>query len=93
MKITIDIDCTPQEARTFLGLPHLEAMQDALVAKMQERLARSLDAMDPEALMKLWLPGGIESLTQLQERFWGPLMKGMAGTTAGASGKTKGSKD
>ena len=93
MKINIDIDCTPQEARTFLGLPHLEPMQDALVAKMQERLARSLDAMDPEALMKLWLPGGIESLTQLQERFWGPLIKGMTGTAAGGSGKTKGSKD
>jgi Family of unknown function (DUF6489) len=93
VKITIDIDCTPQEARTFLGLPHLEPMQDALVAKMQERLARSLDAMDPEALMKLWLPGGIESLTQLQERFWGPLIKGMTGTAAGGSGETKGAKE
>ncbi len=97
MKITIDIDCTPQEVRAFLGLPHVEPMQDALIAKMQERLAKSLDAMDPEALMKLWLPGGIEGLTQLQERFWGPLMKGMtsagAGTTASAGGKSKGQKE
>ena len=96
MKITIDIDCTPQEVRASLGLPYLEPMQDALVAKMQERLARSLDAMDPEAMMKLWLPGGIEGLTQLQERFWGPLMSGIAaagsGGAAGAGAKTKGSK-
>jgi Family of unknown function (DUF6489) len=91
VKITIDIDCTPQEVRTFLGLPRVEAMQDALVAKLQERLAKSLDAMDPEALMKLWMPGGIEGLTQLQERFWGPLMRGM-GAAAGASAKATGQK-
>ncbi len=92
MKITIDIDCTPQEARTFLGLPDVEAMQGALVTKLQERLARSLDAMDPEALMKLWLPGGIEGLTQLQERFWGPLMRGMGGAAAGESATATGQK-
>jgi hypothetical protein len=70
MKIRIDIDCTPQEARTFLGLPHVEPMQEALVAQMQKRLARYLDAMEPEALMSAWLPGGIKGLTALQEQFW-----------------------
>lgn len=92
MKITIDIDCTPQEARAFLGLPHVEPMQDALVAKMQERLAHYLDAMDPEALLKLWLPGGIQGLAQLQEKFWSQFMSGMAGA-GGDAGKTKRSKD
>jgi hypothetical protein len=91
VKINIDIDCTPQEVRAFLGLPQVEAMQAALVAKLHERLAKSLDAMDPEALVKLWLPGGVQGLTQLQERFWSQLMSGMAGPAAGA--KTKGQKD
>jgi Family of unknown function (DUF6489) len=93
VKITVDIDCTPQEVRAFLGLPQVEAMQEALVAKLQERLARSLDAMDPEALMKLWLPGGIQGLAQVQERFWSQLMSGMAGAATGARGKPKGEKD
>jgi Tfp pilus assembly PilM family ATPase len=79
VKITIDIDCTPQEARTFLGLPHIEPMQDALIAKLQERLSGYLEGMEPEALMKLWLPGGMEGLVQIQERFWSQLMGGMAG--------------
>ena len=70
MKITIDIDCTPQEARTFFGLPHVEPMQEALVAKMQERLTQYLDAMEPDALISAWLPGGIKGLTALQEQFW-----------------------
>jgi hypothetical protein len=70
MKITIDIDCTPQEARTFFGLPHVEPMQEALVAQMQERLTQYLDAMEPDALISAWLPGGIKGLTALQEQFW-----------------------
>ena len=88
MKITIDIDCTPQEVRAFFGLPRVEAMQDALIARLQERLANSLDAMDPEALIKLWLPGGVQGLAQLQERFWSQLMSGMTG--AGETGRAKG---
>ena len=79
MKITIDVDCTPQEARAFLGLPHIEPMQDALVAQMQERLSSYLEALEPEQLMKLWLPGGMQGLAQIQERFWSQLMGGMAG--------------
>lgn len=75
MKIRIDIDCTPQEARSFLGLPHVEPMQAALVAQLQERLAQYLEAMEPDALMSAWLPGGIKGLTALQEQF----LKHMAG--------------
>jgi Tfp pilus assembly PilM family ATPase len=79
VKIRIDVDCTPQEARTFLGLPHIEPMQDALVAQLQERLAHYLAAMDPEAMLKLWLPGGMQGLAQLQERIWSQFMSGMTG--------------
>jgi len=70
MKITIDIDCSPQEARAFLGLPEVGAMQEALVAQMQERLAAALEGSDPEALMRLWLPAGLKGLAELQEQFW-----------------------
>jgi hypothetical protein len=74
MKISIDIDCTPQEARAFLGLPHIEPMQEALVAQMQARLAQYLDEVEPDALMSAWLPGGIKGLAQLQEQFWKQMM-------------------
>ena len=90
MKITIDVDCTPQEARAFLGLPHIEPMQDALIARMQERLAQSLEAMDPDALMRLWMPGGVQGLAEIQERFWHQLMSGMAGAGAGKGKRAKG---
>jgi hypothetical protein len=80
MKITIDIDCTPQEARAFLGLPHIEPMQDALIAQMQARLAESMSAMEPDALMRLWFPGGLQGLGQLQEKFWNQLFQGATGS-------------
>lgn len=89
MKITIDIDCTPQEARAFLGLPHIEPMQDVLVAQMQERLSSYLEALEPEQLMKLWLPGGMQGLADIQERFWRQLMGGMAGAGDPASRSKK----
>lgn len=91
MKITIDIDCTPQEARTFLGLPDVEPMQDALVAQMQERLSRYLDATDPETLMKAWFPSGIKGLTEIQEHFWRQFFGG-GGAATGTSGKEEGEK-
>ena len=78
MKITIDIDCTPIEARTFFGLPNLEPMQDALVKKMHERLDKKIDELDPDALMRLWLPGGLKGLGEMQERFFAQFLGGMA---------------
>lgn len=31
MKVTVDIDCTPEEARRFLGLPDLSKANDVYV--------------------------------------------------------------
>jgi hypothetical protein len=89
MKITIDIDCTPQEARSFLGLPNVEPMQDALVQQMQERLSHYLDATDPDTLLRTWFPSGLKGLGQLQEQFWSQLLGGMG---AQASDDEKGKK-
>ncbi|HYM29996.1 MAG TPA: DUF6489 family protein [Candidatus Cybelea sp.] len=70
MKVTVNIDCTPQEARTFFGLPDVEPMQKALMAELQVRMQQNLAAMDPETLLKTWLPVSIQSLEQFQKMFW-----------------------
>ena len=56
MKITMNIDCTPEEARSFLGLPDLKPMQDRLMQEMQERMMTSMQAADPQELLKSWFP-------------------------------------
>jgi hypothetical protein len=69
MKINVEIDCTPQEARAFLGLPDLQPMQEKLMAELQERIAANLRAMEPQEMMKLWLGPGLESFGGLYEAF------------------------
>jgi hypothetical protein len=73
MKITIDVDCTPEEARRFLGLPDVAPVQAALMQGLQERLTGYLEAADPETLLKAWAPAGLQGWEQLQKMFWGGL--------------------
>ena len=55
MKFKVDIDCTPDEARAFFGLPDVKPLQEALLPEVEERLRTTLKAMDPEAILKTWL--------------------------------------
>ncbi len=66
MKITIDVDCTPEEARAFLGLPDVAPMQRALMEEIGTRMSAGLEAMDPETLMITWMPLGALGLEQAQ---------------------------
>lgn len=70
MKITVDVECTPDEARAFLGLPDVKPMQDAVMREVQERMTATLHAMEPEAMMKTWLPAQVQGMEQLQKMFW-----------------------
>ena len=76
MKIKFDIDCTPEEARAFFGLPDLKPMQDRVLAEIEQRMRSGLDAMSPEAVFKTWIPAsmqGVEQLQQIQQAFWSQL--------------------
>lgn len=80
MKITVDIDCTPEEARTFFGLPDVQPMQAAMMAKLQAQMENQMDQLDPAEIMKTWMTPGIEGLGQLQKAMW-------AAATSGGSPK------
>ncbi len=69
MKVTVNIDCTPEEARVFFGLPDVKPMQEALLKEMYERLSANLRAMEPEAMMNTWLPMALKGFEQWQEIF------------------------
>ena len=75
MKVTINIDCTPEEARVFFGLPDVKPMQDAMMAEIEKRMRANMDAMDPETMFKTWLPAGIQGWEQLQKAFWGQMVQ------------------
>lgn len=70
MKITIDIDCTPIEARAFLGLPDFTPVQNMMVARMGEMAEQSLDPAQAQALMQSWMTAGLANFESLQRQFW-----------------------
>jgi len=69
MKIKLDIDCTPEEVRDFFGLPQVKPLQETLLKEVEERLRTNIKAMDPEAMLKNWLPATLKGFEQLQEMF------------------------
>jgi hypothetical protein len=77
MKITVDIDCTPDEARHFFGLPDVKPMQDALMQQIQDRMSANLQAMEPEAMLRTWLPASLQGFEQMQKIFWNQMTNAM----------------
>lgn len=67
MKVTVEVDCTPGEARAFLGLPDVEPLNDHLVAEMQKRMDANMSAMQPEELMKTWTSFGLQAQDQFRQ--------------------------
>ncbi|MGD9537830.1 MAG: DUF6489 family protein [Alphaproteobacteria bacterium] len=70
MKLHIDIDCTPEEARAFFGLPDVAPMQKAMMADIEQRMKSAIAEMDPEALMRMWGPSMMKGFEELQKAFW-----------------------
>jgi hypothetical protein len=82
MKVNVEVNCTPEEARAFFGLPDLGPMQQRIMSEIEERLRNSLNAMNPETIFKTWLPAsmqGVDQMQQMQQAFWSQLANIAAG--------------
>ncbi len=69
MKIRFDIDCSPEEARAFLGLPDVSAVQREMMETLRERLLANIQSMDVERLFKTWMPSGADGWEQTIKNF------------------------
>ena len=67
MKVNVEIDCTPAEARAFLGLPDVAPLNEAMVAEMQKRRTDNVAAMQPDELMKTWTSFGLQAQDQFRK--------------------------
>jgi len=70
MKVHVEIDCTPEEARAFFGLPDVAPMQERLMKDVEERTLAAMHSMEPDALIKTWLPASMQGLESIQKMFW-----------------------
>ena len=67
MKMTIEVDCTPEEARRFMGLPDVSALNDHLVSEMSKRIDANISLLSPEEFMKNWMSFSAGAQDQLRK--------------------------
>jgi hypothetical protein len=74
MNVTVNVDCTPEEARRFLGLPDLTPVHQIYVEKMQRAVS---DGVTPDMMvdmMRNWGP-----MTEAGVTLWRQMLEGMSG--------------
>ncbi|MSP43551.1 MAG: hypothetical protein EXR08_09345 [Alphaproteobacteria bacterium] len=77
MKITFNIDCTAEEARSFFGLPDVAPMQDRMLQEMEAHMRKNLGAMDMEGLFRNFMTGAGTGMERWQEMFRQVVKTGM----------------
>jgi hypothetical protein len=89
VKVNFNIECTPEEARAFFGLPDVTQLQAEVMDKIRDRMMAGMEAMDPETIMKTWAPMGAQNWESMMRNFWGQAMTGWS-NIPGAGGPKKG---
>lgn len=85
MKVTVDVDCTPAEARSFLGLPDVTPIHDKYIKTMLDGFDGIGNAEQMETLFKSFSPMGDAGVRMFQQ-----LMNiGLAGVGGGSNGDKK----
>jgi hypothetical protein len=74
MKITMDVECTPEEARRFLGLPDLTPVHEAYVEKMRTMASEGVTPEMMGDMMKSWGP-----MSEAGMNLWRQMLEQMSG--------------
>jgi uncharacterized protein (DUF697 family) len=80
MKFTVNVECSPEEARRFMGLPDVTPINEKLVQEMGKRMEANLKLMSGGDLMQSWMSVG----TQAQDAFV-KMMTSAAGAAGAAA--------
>jgi hypothetical protein len=76
MKVSVDVDCTPEEARRFLGLPDLTPVHQAYVERMTKAVSEGVTTESMTEMMKSWGP-----MSEAGFNMWRSMLEGMSGKT------------
>ena len=77
MKINVEVDCTPEEARRFMGLPDLSPVHEAYVAQLVDTVKNGVSTEGMETMLKSWGPMSDAGL-----KLWQQMIEGMSGKKA-----------
>lgn len=87
MKITIEIDCTPEEARNFMGLPDVSAANNVYVDNLTKAMQGVSNPDQLQQYASALAPMGQMGM-KLFQNFVESGMKAAAGGVPGASKKS-----
>ena len=82
MKFEVTVECTPEEARRFIGLPDVTPLNEAMVREMTSRMEQNMQMMSPDAMMRSWMTIG----GQAQEALMGLMTSAASGAAKGIKG-------
>ena len=75
MNVTVNVDCTPQEARALMGFPDLTVVHDAYVAALLDAVKSGGVSPDLlQSMVKNWAPMGEAGL-----KMWNGLIDQVTG--------------
>ncbi|MEN9848451.1 MAG: hypothetical protein RL368_1191 [Pseudomonadota bacterium] len=89
MKITFDIEATPQELRSFFGLPDVEPLQNEMLEIIRKNMSAGTAGFDPLTVMKPFLPEQMQSIGGLQKAMWQTIMGSAKPKTTASAEKEK----
>jgi len=91
MKVSIDLDLTPEELRRLFGLPDLTPIQAVVVERITRQVEKGLDSNLLAGITRTIVAGGMQSWEAYQNLLSGMLSAGAKSSDAKKS--TGGSAD
>lgn len=89
MKMTIEVDCTPEEARRFMGLPDVEQANSAYVDAMTSAMTGASTTEQLERYARQLAPMGQFGLKLFQDFMESAIKQGLDGSPKPPSGGDK----
>ena len=85
MKISIEIDATPEEVRECFGWPPMQKFHEELMRIVQENMKKGVSGFDPMTLMQALVPTRFPGAELIQKAFFDALKPSAAKRTSEAS--------
>lgn len=73
MKINVEVECTPEEARRLMGLPDFSPLHEKYIATLSDSMDGKVKPEMIEAVMRSWAP-----MSEAGMGFWRQLFDGSA---------------
>jgi hypothetical protein len=76
VNITMNIECTPEEARRLMGLPDMGPIHDLYLDRLREAMTNGVSPEMVEQMVRTWTPMG-----EVGMNAWRQMVDQMTGTS------------